>query len=216
MMFRRLSMILGLCSAMLLAGCASGQFAFDEPELRSILVVPVINETNSVEADTLMHATATTPLANMGYYAFPVDTVKFVLESESLYEPERVRELGPVKLAEMFHADSVLFIKVTYWDAQYIVLNTKTKVTAEYELFKADGTSLWKDTVTFAKDSSSQNASLLGRRRCRHQPCGSRLPPPGQERQCLRPSPLARRSSRPRGRRKDSAEAVMPSDSRQL
>lgn len=157
-------MILGLCSAMLLAGCASGprQFAFDEPELRSILVVPVINETNSVEADTLMHATATTPLANMGYYAFPVDTVKFVLESESLYEPERVRELGPVKLAEMFHADSVLFIKVTYWDAQYIVLNTKTKVTAEYELFKADGTSLWKDTVTFAKDSSSQNASLLG------------------------------------------------------
>lgn len=157
-------MILGLCSAMLLAGCASGprQFAFDEPELRSILVVPVINETNSVEADTLMHATATTPLANMGYYAFPVDTVKFVLESESLYEPERVRELGPVKLAEMFHADSVLFIKVTYWDAQYIVLNTKTKVTAEYELFKADGTSLWKDTVTFVKDSSSQNASLIG------------------------------------------------------
>lgn len=163
-MFRRLSMIWGLCSAMLLAGCASGprQFAFDEPELRSILVVPVINETNSVEADTLMHATATTPLANMGYYAFPVDTVKFVLESESLYEPERVRELGPVKLAEMFHADSVLFIKVTYWDAQYIVLNTKTKVTAEYELFKADGTSLWKDTVTFVKDSSSQNASLIG------------------------------------------------------
>ena len=163
-MFRRLSMILGLCSAMLLAGCASGprQFAFDEPELRSILVVPVINETTSVEADTLMHATATTPLANMGYYAFPVDTVKFVLESESLYEPERVRELGPVKLAEMFHADSVLFIKVTYWDAQYIVLNTKTKVTAEYELFKADGTSLWKDTVTFVKDSSSQNASLIG------------------------------------------------------
>lgn len=163
-MFRRLSMILGLCSAMLLAGCASGprQFAFDEPELRSILVVPVINETNSVEADTLMHATATTPLANMGYYAFPVDTVKFVLESESLYEPERVRELGPVKLAEMFHADSVLFIKVTYWDAQYIVLNTMTKVTAEYELFKADGTSLWKDTVTFVKDSSSQNASLIG------------------------------------------------------
>lgn len=163
-MFRRLSMILGLCSAMLLAGCASGprQFAFDEPELRSILVVPVINETNSVEADTLMHATATTPLANMGYYAFPVDTVKFVLESESLYEPERVRELGPVKLAEMFHADSVLFIKVTYWNAQYIVLNTKTKVTAEYELFKADGTSLWKDTVTFVKDSSSQNASLIG------------------------------------------------------
>lgn len=157
-------MILGLCSAMLLAGCASGprQFAFDEPELRSILVVPVINETNSVEADTLMHATATTPLANMGYYAFPVDTVKFVLESESLYEPERVRELGPVKLAEMFHADSVLFIKVTYWDAQYIVLNTKTKVTAEYELFKADGTSLWKDTVTFVKDSSNQNASLIG------------------------------------------------------
>lgn len=157
-------MILGLCSAMLLAGCASGprQFAFDEPELRSILVVPVINETNSVEADTLMHATATTPLANMGYYAFPVDTVKFVLESESLYEPERVRELGPVKLAEMFHADSVLFIKVTYWDAQYIVLNTKTKVTAVYELFKADGTSLWKDTVTFVKDSSSQNASLIG------------------------------------------------------
>lgn len=164
MIFRRSLALLGLCSAFLLSGCATGpqKFAVDDAEIRSILVPPVINATPQVEADSLMAATSTTPLANYGYYVFPVDTVKFVLESEALYEPERVRELGPEKLAEMFNSDAVLFIKVIYWDAQYIVLNTKTTVKAEYELYKADGSKIWSDTVSASFDSNSNSSTVFG------------------------------------------------------
>ena len=151
-----------LCSVtLLLSGCATGpqQFAVSDHTIRSILVVPSINATTSVDADSLMNATATYPLAEGGYYVFPMDTVKYVLEAEGLYEPERMRELGPEKLAALFDSDSVLFIKILHWDATYAVLNTQTKIVAEYALFKSDGTPVWSDQVTVKHDSNQNNGS---------------------------------------------------------
>lgn len=165
-MFNKISAAIACAGVLLLSGCATGpqKFAVSDHTIRSILVVPSINETTSVDADSLMNAMSTYPLAEGGYYVFPMDTVKFVLEAEGIYEPEKMRELGPEKLAELFDSDSVLFIKILHWDATYAFLNTQTKIVAEYSFFKADGSSIWSDTVTVAYDSSegSNNSGLVG------------------------------------------------------
>lgn len=149
----------------LLTGCATGpqKWAVDEPDMRSILIVPVVNDTTNVEAEALMYATATYPLAEGGYYVFPAETVKMVLEQEGLYEPEQVQKVEPAKLASMFHSDAVMFIKVTYWDAAFAVFNTRTQVTAEYTLFRRDGTQIWNGTSSVYMDSNGGSSnSLLG------------------------------------------------------
>jgi hypothetical protein len=62
--------------ALLLTGCATtptwDYTAFFESRPRSILVVPVGNTTTAVNAPEIWSTTATMPLAERGYYVFPV------------------------------------------------------------------------------------------------------------------------------------------------
>ena len=89
--FQKISAAAACAATLLLTGCATGpqKFAVSDHTIRSILVVPAVNETTSVDADNLMNAMSTYTLAEGGYYVFPMDTVKYVLEAEGLYEPER-------------------------------------------------------------------------------------------------------------------------------
>lgn len=166
---KRIFSVVGTCvlGASLLAGCSSPRtvpWAFNDDSIRSVLVVPVVSESTQVGSDMLMYSTATYPIAEKGYYPYPVETVKMVLEQEGLYEPERVYQMDPAKLASMFGADAVMKIKVNEWDAQYAVLNTTILVDADYTLYKADGTELWKDKAQYKwrSDGGQTQTSLLG------------------------------------------------------
>jgi hypothetical protein len=153
---------LAAAGVLFLSGCAvEMKPAFNDPSVRSVLVVPVVSESTQVGSDVLMYSTSTTPIAEKGFYPFPVETVKMVLEQEGLYEPERVQQVPPAKLAEMFSADSVLLIRVLSWDTKYAVFNTKTEVIAQYNLYLRDGTELWQDKISCAYDSSSTTSSSL-------------------------------------------------------
>lgn len=169
MNLKRVLTAVGACivGASFLSGCTSTRtipWAFNDDSIRSILVVPVVSESAQVGSDMLMYSTSTYPIAEKGYYPYPIETVKLVLEQEGLYEPERVYQVDPSKLASMFNADAVLKIKVNQWDAQYAVFNTTILVDADYALYRADGTELWKDKAQYKwrSDGGSTQASLFG------------------------------------------------------
>jgi hypothetical protein len=159
-MFRNLVV---LAFAALLTGCVSYQPAkVYSSGVRSILVAPVVSKSVQVGSDVQMYAMTTMPIGERGYYPFPVETVKTVLESEGLYEPEKVRELGPEKLAAMFGSDAVLYIDVLDWDAQYALIKTVTKVRIHYSLVKNDGAVLASNTFHAQVESGGQGNSLIG------------------------------------------------------
>lgn len=132
----------------LLSGCATVQpYDFTEYQKappRSILVVPVVNESLDVDASNYVLSTLTVPLAELGYYVFPVNTVKIVLEQEGLYEPEQVRKMDSAQLANLFGADAVLYVTIKRWDAQYVLISTTVTVEFDYELNRRDGTRIWQ------------------------------------------------------------------------
>jgi hypothetical protein len=151
-----------------LAGCAKPQPEFDFTEFnktppRSILVVPIANKSLDVDAPTYLLSTLTVPLAELGYYVFPVNTVKIVLEQEGLYEPEQVRKMEPARLAALFGADAVLYITINRWDAQYVVLSTTVTVEMDYAMTNRDGAPIWKATKRMVyTPQSQQNQGLVG------------------------------------------------------
>lgn len=155
-----------LMCATLLTGCVtpppSEPVAISSKGVESILVVPPVNETNTVGADLLMTAVMPYSLSEgLGYYVFPLDTVRMVLENEGYYEPERVQQIEPTQLASMFHADAVLFVKILHWDAAYQVFGTVTSVEVEYKLYHKDGTLLFSGTGTASQDSANNNNGAL-------------------------------------------------------
>jgi len=137
-----------LVSACTLGGCATPKPPYDFTEFnkappRSILVVPVVNRSLDVDASNYVLSTLTIPLAELGYYVFPVNTVKVVLEQEGLYEPEQVRRMEPSQLAALFGADAVLYVTIKRWDAQYVVISTTVTVEFDYEMTHKNGPKIW-------------------------------------------------------------------------
>ncbi|MDB5916643.1 MAG: hypothetical protein JWR40_877 [Massilia sp.] len=135
--------------ALVLTGCAAPAkktdlSAFNAAAPRSILVVPVVNKSLDVDAPNYLLSTLSVPLAEKGFYVFPVHTVKLVLEQEGFYEGERIHNQAPESLAKLFGADAVLFVTINRWDAQYAVLATAVTVNFDYRLVNKDGSELWR------------------------------------------------------------------------
>jgi hypothetical protein len=104
---------------------------------RSILVVPVVNKSVNVDAPDYFLSTVPIPVAERGYYVFPVNLVKRVLEDDGLADAGLVHGADATRLAAMFGADSVLYIAIERWDAKYVVV--ATQVTVEFSYVLKDG-----------------------------------------------------------------------------
>lgn len=148
-----------------LAGCASPPpkkdlDAFNTAAPRSILVVPAVNKSLDVDAPNYLLSTLTVPLAEKGFYVFPVNTAKFVLEQEGFYEGDRIHQQPPETLAQLFGADAVLYVTIKRWDAQYALITTTVTVEFDYRMVAKDGTEIW--TATQAMKYSPQNNNSSG------------------------------------------------------
>ena len=132
--------------------------AFIAAAPRSILVVPVINKSLDVDAPSYVLAILPVPIAEKGYYVFPVNTTKYVLEQEGFYEGERIHEQPTANLAKLFDADAVLYVVINRWDAQYAILSTTVTVEFEYRLISRDGNELWRETKRMVYTPQNNNS----------------------------------------------------------
>ena len=120
-------------------GCLQGR------KPRSILVLPPLSESVAVDATYSWLTTATAPLAETGYYVFPVAMVDAFMKDNGLPSAGEMREVSLAKLGEVFGADAVLYVTIKKWGQQYIVISSNTVVKAEATLVDvATGTQLWK------------------------------------------------------------------------
>lgn len=128
----------------------------------SILIVPVNNESIDVMAPTSVLATLPIVLGERGYYVFPVNTVKVLLEAEGYYEPAEVHAAPTDNLATLFGADAVLYVTIHEWDAQYIVFATTTVVDFEYTLKSKSGDTLWtaRQKLTYQPQNNNSGTPL--------------------------------------------------------
>ena len=65
-------------------------------------------------------------LVERGYYVFPVNMVKRTMEDDGLSDADMVANADPVKLAQLFGADAVLYATIDEWDSRYILVSTTT------------------------------------------------------------------------------------------
>ncbi len=137
--------------------------AFIAAAPRSILIVPVINKSLDVDASNYVLSTLPVPVAEKGYYVFPVNTTKFVLEQEGFYEGDRIHNEPPAVLAKLFDADAILYVTINRWDAKYVVISTAVTVEFEYRMVSKDGTEIWREKKTMVYSPEQNNSGgLLG------------------------------------------------------
>jgi hypothetical protein len=157
--------MLAVAAAVLATGCVAppakrDMSAFTAAAPRSILVVPAVNRSLDVDAPNYVLTTLPVPLAEKGYYVFPVNTAKFVLEQEGFYEGEKIHQQPPEALAKLFGADAVLYVTINRWDAQFALITTTVTVDFDYRLVSKDGVEIWKENkqLRWQPDNNNNNS----------------------------------------------------------
>lgn len=145
-----------------LTGCVTQPTKVDQSALlaaapRSILVVPTINRSLDVDAPNYVLAALPIPIAEKGYYVFPVNTTKFVLEQEGFYEGERIHQQPPESLAKLFGSDAILYVAIKQWDAKFAVFTTVVTVDFDYRLVSKNGVELWRDNKRMQYQPQNNN-----------------------------------------------------------
>jgi hypothetical protein len=147
------------------SGCAAprkdyAKFIAANP--RSILAIPVLNNSVNIDAPDYFLSTIPVPLAERGYYVFPVNLVKRLLEDDGLADAGLVHRADPSKLAALFGADALLYVTIQKWEAKWMLIATTVKVEFDYVLKDAKtGETLWKDHETMEYNSNANNNSGL-------------------------------------------------------
>lgn len=151
------------------AGCATtakhtDYTAFKAADPHSILIVPVVNHTVNVNAPDYFLSTVTIPLAEKGYYVFPVNLVKRALEDDGLSDADMVHNASAAKLCDLFGADSVLYVSIERWDARWALLSTSITVGLTYTIKDCKTEQeIWqrKEKMVYVPQGSS-SGNLLG------------------------------------------------------
>ena len=162
--------VLGVFSILLLVGCASqSQTAYDYTQFKeenplSILVLPPLNDSLDVNAGYSFLSQVTYPLAESGYYVFPVAVVNDLLKHNGVTEPSDIHAIPLEKLREIFAADAVVYLKITEYGTSYKIIASDTRVTAQARLVSLKtGEKLWEGAATASTaEQQNTNQGLLG------------------------------------------------------
>jgi len=150
-----------------LVGCATTQKSYDYAAFKrsnpkSILVLPPLNNSPDVKASYTFLSVVTYPLAESGYYVFPVALVDQSFKENGLTNPSDIHQVSLKKLDEIFGADAVLYIAVDKYGTSYNVVSSESRVTASAKLLDVKtGDVLWQGTAT-ASDTEGEGNSQGG------------------------------------------------------
>jgi len=134
-MMKKLSILFSVAFILLLTGCVQKRSepydysALIESKPKSILVVMPTNSSPDVKGSTSVLARATVPLAELGYYVYPVALVDETFKQNGL----------------IFGADSIMYLDVVQYGSSYRVFDSITTVEVKGKLVDLrNGKTLWE------------------------------------------------------------------------
>lgn len=151
-------------AALLLSGCAAKPYDYTNYRAfppRSILVLPPVNEGTDIRGTYGYLSTVTRPLAELGYYVYPVVLVDHFFKENGMPTPGEMLEAPLGKIREIVGADAVLYITLRRYGSRYQLLASTTSVVALARLVDTrTGTLLWEGTLA-AEQGSAGSGNIL-------------------------------------------------------
>jgi len=160
--------LVGLWLGTMLTACQTVPYdysALKESAPRSIVVIPPANNSIEVDAPYVFLSTISRPLAEKGYYVYPVAVIDTFLKENGLPTPEEMNAVPLDKIRQHIGADAVLYVTIEEWGQKYQIISSTTIVRAKLRLVDTrTGSLLWEATARAEQGSDSSQglaAALL-------------------------------------------------------
>ncbi len=150
---------------LMLTGCVTpknyDQFRAANP--RSILVLPPKNQSTDIRGTYSFLSTVTMPIAEQGFYIFPVAVVDQMMKENGLPSANEMHEVSLKKIKEIINPDAVLYINLEQYGSKFVVIQSQTTVVATGKLVSTtSGQVLWEGRVEKTVASSNSGGGLAG------------------------------------------------------
>jgi hypothetical protein len=162
----RLKRIFLLINVVLLSACSIKGHDFSalkESNPKSILVIPPMNNTVEVNAPYTLISSISRPLAEQGYYVFPVSVIDTLFKENGLPTTAEMNSIPLEKIREIINPDAVLYINIKRWGQEYQIISSKSVVSSDWRLVDAkNGQILWKGRAQAVQSSDNNGGGLAG------------------------------------------------------
>ena len=130
---------LGLMGVAFAFACAAGtpQSAapnYKDRQVRSVAVLPVLNETVSLKAPELFRPYLLNKLSMKGYETPPLAFIDGKLREKGIHEAGQVNSMTPQELGNLLGVDALLYAYVTEFSTTYLVAYASMIVGGRFEL----------------------------------------------------------------------------------
>ena len=164
----KLFQISSLVTCSLLTACATKTpepkdlTAYRQNMPKSILVLPPVNNSPDVRATYGYLSTTTQPIAEAGYYVFPVALVDQTFKDNGLANAAEIQQVSPKKLHDIFGADAAMYIRIKEYGTKYQVIQSITSVAADAKLVDLKtGSTLWQGNARQVIDSNQSSGGII-------------------------------------------------------
>ncbi|QDH17700.1 DUF799 domain-containing protein [Swingsia samuiensis] len=149
-----------------LSGCA-GQAPYDYTAYHrsnpsSILIMPPVNHTVDIKAPYGVMSQLSMPLAEAGYYVFPVSVVDETFKRNGVTTPDDAAGIPYQKLRQIYGADAALYTSVERYGTSYMVVASNTTVALNARLVDLrNGVTIWEGSSNFINENNGLIGALL-------------------------------------------------------
>lgn len=157
-----------IATSLFLVGCSSkpaekyDYTEFEKSKPASILVTLPVNNSQEVNAASSVLARAAVPLAEKGYYVFPVALVDEIFKQNGITNGHDIQSASIKKIHDIFGADAIMYLSVDEYGSSYKVFNSVTKVAVTGKLVDLrNGKTLWEGKGSASSERVNQNDGVL-------------------------------------------------------
>lgn len=149
---RFFKLLLSLAVTTLLFACSTSHYQpqphdyskFRQSDPHSILVLLPTSSSVDTKAPYAVLAQTTQPLAESGYYVFPVALVNETFKDNGLNDGAEIQAIDINKIRQIYNPDAILYLNVKDYGTKYKVISSVTTVTVEAKLIDAkNGSIIW-------------------------------------------------------------------------
>lgn len=163
---KKIGLLLIACAIAVLSGCALQPYdytAINAAKPKSILVIPPTSESTDVNSTYTFLSTISKPLAEQGYYVFPVAVVDTFMKENGLPTPDEMNSIPLEKISAVTGADAVLYVNINQWGQKFQLISSVTIIDSDVRLVDTStGTLLWSAKIQAQQGSSDGGGGLAG------------------------------------------------------
>jgi len=136
--------------------CASHDFTeFHKSKPKSILVLPPLNNSVEVNAPYIYLSLVTKPLAEKGYYVFPVSIIDKIMKQNGAPDPASMHAIPLEKINKVINPDAILYFTINTWGQKYNIFSSSTIVAVDAKMIDAKtGNLLWIGSERTSRSSN--------------------------------------------------------------